>query len=480
MVQLIVIAGFVLIHLRDMAGGDWPQLRVGIWGAAGLMWVPIAGLAALVWLSVVRAGERLDRTGDPRMVDRAEASVSALRLITLGWYAVGVFGWDWPGAIRAVTGDLILLDELIAILPLIVTLMLAAYIIYPIERRLRDALLARHLDEGRPINRPWSRREYVWSMVRHQVLLVLVPVGTISAWGEVVAWGAHRWWGTGPAEMEMSLWVVGAQIAGVVVILALMPLAMRLVWDTVPLADGPLRERLIDICRRHGVRVRNLLVWRTHGTMINGAAMGLVGPARYILLSDALLENLTGPQVEAVAAHEVAHVRHRHTLWLAMAMLATVTLTAAGLGLMGEVVAGVVPRPYSQAAATIGSLVAAVLVMGFISRRFEWQADAFAAVHMAKVDAEASGAADRPVITPASVGAMTGALQSVADLNGIPRERSSFRHGSIAVRQRKLNTLVGRPVGRAPIDAQVRTLRVVTLVGLAAAGATLALTAAFL
>ncbi|MCC6676835.1 MAG: M48 family metalloprotease [Phycisphaerales bacterium] len=486
MVQLIVIAGFVLIHLRDMAGGGWPQLRLEGWAAMGLTCIPLVGLTALVWISVIRVGRKIDETGRPQLVERAEMAVSMLRVMTLGWYTLSVFGWNWPGAVRRAVGDLVLVDEALTILPLITAVVLASYIIYPIERRLRDAVLARHLDEGRPINRPWSRREYVWSMVRHQVLFVLVPVSIISAWGEVVAWGALRMgWADDRAGIESSLWVVGAQLAGVIVILALMPLAMRIVWDTVPLADGPLRERLIDICRRYGVRVRNLLVWRTHGTMINGAAMGIVGPARYILLSDALLESLTGPQVEAVAAHEVAHVRHKHTLWLALAMLATVTLTAAALGLGGELLAPIIPRRYSQTVATVGSLVAGVLIMGLFSRRFEWQADAFAAKHMARVYADSAiepdlAADGGPVITAASVGAMTGALQSVADLNGIPRERPSFRHGSIAARQRRLNALIGWPVGPVPIDSEVWVLRLATLAGLAAAGIAIALGAAVL
>lgn len=463
MVQLIVIAGFVLILLRDMAGEGWVHLGVGPWGAAGLTCVPLIGLAGLVWLSVARAGLGLDRTGSPRLVARAEMAISMLRVMAMAWYAASLFIWDWSLAVRKLIGDQVLIDELVTVSPLVAAVIFGAYVGYPIERRVREALLARHLDEGRPISRPWTRRQYVWSMVRHQVLFVLVPVSIISAWGEVVGWFARR---MGRADMaaDSSLWVLGAQLAGVVVILALMPLAMRVVWDTVPLADGPLRDRLIDICRRYGVRVRELLVWRTHGTMINGAAMGIIGPARYILLSDALLESLTGPQVEAVAAHEVAHVRYRHTLWLSLAMLSAVTLSAAALGLAGVALSPLVPSEYTQTMVTVGSLVAGVLVMGLYSRRFEWQADAFAAKHMALVRGEAGpGGA---IIGPESVGAMTGALQSVADLNGISPHRASFRHGSIAARQQRLRTLIGRAAGRVPIDEQVRVLHIITVIGL--------------
>jgi hypothetical protein len=124
------------------------------------------------------------------------------------------------------------------------------------------------------------------------MLFVLIPVCVIFAWGEIVdRAAAGMGWTDAPvtADTAQPASVVIAQLAGVVVIVAAMPLVMRLVWDTAPLADGPLRDRLAAICRSHRVKVRDLLVWRTHGTMINGAAMGIVGPARYILLSDALL-----------------------------------------------------------------------------------------------------------------------------------------------------------------------------------------------
>lgn len=474
MVQLLLIAGFILVHLREMAGDIGVLWALPAWGVAAVVWAPILMVGGFVWGVVAAAGRRLDRSGRVASIRRAETAVSGLRIFAGVWYAACLFAFDWPGAVRSVVGDLILVDDLIIVSPLLAALILAVYVIYPIERRLRESVQMRHFEEGRPVHQLWSRREYVWSAVRHQMLFVLVPVGTIFAWGEFVDRGA-RWLGwvdaAGSADAAQPAGIVFAQLAGVIVILAVMPLVMRMVWDTVPLADGPLRDRLAEICRSHRVKVRDLLVWRTQGTMINGAAMGIVGPARYILLSDALLENLTEPQVEAVAAHEVAHVRCKHTLWLAMAMLATVTIVGGVLGFGGALLPRALANTVGATVATLGSLAAGLFVMGLVSRRFEWQADAFAAKHMARRTAEGEPA----VITPEAVTAMTGALQTVADLNGIPTERSSFRHGSIAARQRKLRALIGTPVDRVRIDRQVGLLRVATVIGLVAAGALITL-----
>ena len=55
---------------------------------------------------------------------------------------------------------------------------------------------------------------------------------------------------------------------------------------------------------------------------------------------------------------------------------------------------------------------------------------------------------------------MIDALQHVADLNHILIEKHSWRHGSIAWRQRYLRSLVGRSVGQLPIDRQMRWINV--------------------
>jgi len=50
--------------------------------------------------------------------------------------------------------------------------------------------------------------------------------------------------------------------------------------------------------------------------MGNAAVMGFIPRFRYVLLSDLLLETMTDEQVEAIFAHELGHVMHRHLFWL--------------------------------------------------------------------------------------------------------------------------------------------------------------------
>jgi Zn-dependent protease with chaperone function len=425
-------------------------------------------------------------------------------------HAANVLGIGWLGAVRGVVGDVVAVDELIAVLPPIGVFVAGWWAYYPIDAAMHDAVRFRMLETSRTVYPPVSRWRFVVLNVRHQVLLVLVPIGMILAWGESVRWvvtglvGQAR--GDGVAavagrwlmDADRRGWAEGVlQLVGVAVVFVLSPLVLRGVWDTVRLGPGPIRERLLEVCRGSGVKVRELLVWRTYGTMLNGAVIGLVGPLRYILLTDALLDRLPQRQVEAVMAHEVGHARHAHMPWLAASMLAGVSGAALllSVGVWGVVeVAWVMGRGrFAEAVAGSGLVTGGLLAgsfalgmvwFGFVSRRFEWQADAFAARRLSEMGpaveptlwdvpgGRADG--DKGVVVERSplrvqaeaVWAMTGALESVAEASGLERTRRSWRHGSIEHRQARLRKLVGRPVDELPIDRVARWLKRVVVVGI--------------
>ncbi|MFW6033356.1 MAG: M48 family metallopeptidase, partial [Phycisphaeraceae bacterium] len=363
-----------------------------------------------------------------------------------------------------------LLDELLMIAPTIGLLIFGWWSYYPIDRRIREASLIGRVDAGLPVYPIWTRGQYLLAQVRHQLALILAPLLAILAWQEVVMRMPADWFGRPDYR-----WL--AMIGGALVVFLAAPLIIRFLWDTVPLPPGELRRRLEAMCRRHRVGVRQLLVWRTFGGMINAAVMGLIAPLRYILLTDALLEMVPRPQVEAVMAHELAHVRKHHMFWLAAAAigsLGTLEIT------FGTLFMSLTPDPAIHPAmvraagpptwllsphATLVATVAAagvswILVFGYVSRRFERQADAFAVRHLAtEREDPARDAEGRILVDALSAHTMAGALQTVADLNHIPTTRRSWRHGSIRWRQQYLMSLVGRPVDELPIDRRVRHIK---------------------
>ncbi len=477
--HLLVLALFITLGLRETLGA--PLLGASLANnhpLAVLASVVIANLALLSVLAMVvsRAGRRAG-TGDIRAIIRAEQWAAATRVGIVALHAASVFGLGSLDAVRTLIGDPIAIDELLGVLPPILAMSATWWIEFPIHQRLREVMLLRRLDEGEALPSITTRSSYGWSMVRMHVLFVLIPVTALFAWSDA-ATGLERSLGGAPGATAADLawapaWLREAAqsglvsppliFAGVLGVFALFPLALRLIWPTDPLPPGELRTALDDAQRAVGVRPGRVLVWHTGHAMANGAVVGIVPSVRYVLLSDLLLSTLRLDELQAVAAHEAAHLRHRHALWLVLALLASAGL--AGSLLWWAAVWTVAP-PESETATLVvalGSVALALLVVGAVSRRFEWQADATAAnalsqlrdPHQASIDPEASTA-------------MARALRRVAAVNGVPIAKRGWRHGSIAYRIDRLDHLVGRASAKLPINRQVRAIKIAILVALAA------------
>lgn len=447
------------------AGAGW---HLGSVTVASLALVPVLAVVALAMLGVAGCERQLALGKVPGPIIAAERIVRSARWLIVGNHAAAVLIFGWLGAVRSFTGDVILLDELIAILPPILGLIGTWWVQYPIERRVREAMLIRRLDEGFPIYPIPTRGAYLWLQIQMNLLLMLVPILCIMTLSETIEKLAWRF-----APLESASWIsnTGALVAAASVFI-LAPLLARVLLSVQPLAPGPLREGLLDVGRRHRVRIAQLLLWNTNGSVVNAAVMGLIGPLRHVLITDALLDTLREDQVQAVMAHEVGHVRRHHLLWLIGCLMASFVLAAfmIGLPLHGVEIMGWVRSQATydvlQTISAIGQFTVGLLVFGWICRRFERQADTFAVQHLSGLgsNSEMKGtsvapesAADR--ITPQAVDSMCGALHSIARLNTIELRRRSWRHGSIAWRMEYLFSLVGRPIANLPIDRLVRWIK---------------------
>lgn len=210
---------------------------------------------------------------------------------------------------------------------------------------------------------------------------------------------------------EVSL--VNALVTGLLLgIFALgLPRLLRSAWDTAPLESGMQRAVLEDTARRADFRCGQLRVWRTSNLMANAAVVGLIPQHRVVLFSDALLASLGLRELAAVFAHEIGHVRRRH-VWV---------FGAWALGLFLS--AGIVLRrlelgdPVVELGLLLGLLILWYLSFGYLSRRFE-------------LDADLEGVA--------IMGGAQGLIDALELLGGA-RERSTWRHFSVADRVRFLD-----------------------------------------
>lgn len=154
-----------------------------------------------------------------------------------------------------------------------------------------------------------------------------------------------------------------------------------------PLGSGPLRERIEELCRQAGVTVRGIFVFNLSKTTkkANAAFTG-IGRSKRILLGDTLIANFTDEEIETVFSHELGHYAHRH-VWK-MLVVGTVS-TFAGLGLT----ALAYDQSLSWFGFSSGASISALPLLGLwlsvyslitgplnnmISRRHEWEADAYA------------------------------------------------------------------------------------------------------
>lgn len=91
------------------------------------------------------------------------------------------------------------------------------------------------------------------------------------------------------------------------------PAMIQRFWGCRPLEAGLYRDRIEALCKKARVTYANILSWPIFGgRMLTAGVMGLVDRFRYILVTDALLQNLSLDEIDAVIAHEIGHVKKHH------------------------------------------------------------------------------------------------------------------------------------------------------------------------
>jgi STE24 endopeptidase len=135
--------------------------------------------------------------------------------------------------------------------------------------------------------------------------------GTLGVLAAEFLYAAMRRWPQGwwivCAVVFMAFFVLLANLAPVII--------LPIFFKFKPLENSALVERLLELSRRAGTRVRGVFEWKLSekSKKANAALMGL-GNTRRIVLSDTLLAQFQDDEVEAVLAHELGHHVHRHIL----------------------------------------------------------------------------------------------------------------------------------------------------------------------
>jgi Zn-dependent protease with chaperone function len=470
--------------------GDYPEPL--FWaGPATRAWVDTptrsAALTGLAMASVVAGAALAAQTTRRRLFHQLDCRETILRrygawrfyhLLSLCLlYGLAVYGLGWGWAVEhgvpfapAQGGEPGLAPgaELLLLAPFLVSLMLSWACFYDAERAIHDTGPA--ADPGRPF---WSRWAYVGFHVRHNLGLLLVPVLLL-----ILEKAFQRQF---PGLQEQWPWHMTA--LGMLLMACLficLPWILRLVLGLRPLPEGPLRHRLIAAAERLNFRCSNILLWNTRGGVANAMVVGVVPLIRYVLLTDRLISDLSPDEVEAVFGHEVGHVKHHHMVYYLGFLLVSMAVVMAVWQQLADWL-DLEAKPQYLAGLPFVALLGTYIfvVFGFLSRRCERQADIYGCRAVSCHRGDCPGhdnalmlAAGGAGLCPTGIRTFIEALEKVARLNGISRDRpgwlQSWQHSTIARRVEFLQRMLADPAVEPRFQHTVRLVKWILLLGLAA------------
>ncbi|MCK4626786.1 MAG: M48 family metalloprotease [Phycisphaerae bacterium] len=436
--QIIVIAGFVvamsLMGLSDpWVALPWPAVLACIVGYVGSVYAA-ARVGASIGLRRLMRGN-----GQGRLPVRLMAITQVYMVVGLG--ALMLVGWANLITRMLPAGTVPLVDKALAVAPFIAALMAFWWATYPMNRAMRQQNIRSTAMAGDPVRVMWTRRQFLIFNIRCNLLLVAVPVGLIILVLDLL-YLAEPAIGTDIAASAALLAIGGIFLSAPAIIVR--------IWKTRPLPAGPLRSRLEQLSKRAGFACRNILIWDTGSVIVNAAVLGVVRPVRYVLMSDAMLEHFDADDVVAVFAHEAGHVVHRHIPYMIIFSVALILLMSWIVEFFAARFDIAIPIVELLAVLVMGTLW--LWLFGMLSRRFERQADVFAAATATgEIGAELSAE---------GVSLFSGALMKVALMNGISPSQRNFRHGSITHRLAYLDRLHRSGTGRASVDRSVRLIKI--------------------
>ena len=157
-----------------------------------------------------------------------------------------------------------------------------------------------------------------------------------------------------------------------------------------PLGAGELRTEIEKFALKTGFKLDNIFVidGSKRSTKANAYFSGL-GSKKRIVLYDTLMDKMTVEEIVAVLAHEVGHYKHKHTLINFMISIPYTLLLFFAFGYIlqsdsfAQALGGTVASFHLNAVAfsILYTPISLILdtAMNVLSRKFEYQADAFAA-----------------------------------------------------------------------------------------------------
>ena len=235
-----------------------------------------------------------------------------------------------------------------------------------------------------------SMKTWILDRIKEFLLAALLGYPLLALVLKIIEWTGGNWW----------LWAAALVIAFQLLLLLIAPaVIMPLFNEFTPLPQGGLRQRLFALAQRTGFPTRSIDVMDgSKRSRHSNAFLTGFGRFRKIVLFDTLIAQLSEPELESVLAHEIGHYKKRHVLKSLGVSIAGVFVAFAAIAWLarqqwfyrafgfehqrGFAAANVVPAMllFALLAGTISFWFSPFIHMW--SRRFEYDADAFARATM--------------------------------------------------------------------------------------------------
>jgi Zn-dependent protease with chaperone function len=431
---------------------DWPNplglsLRAAACAASGAVALSLMGAAAL--RAYVLRGLRRDPAARGEIGRRYDLARRVFFFVNVGLVAIAVAGLGWGHAVWSHfavewRGHHVLAPfaELLVIAPYFAIVFGNWLLYYDAE-----AALVRSARSSEEPLHFWSRIGFFLHHLRQFALLVLMPV---------VLMVTHRTVTRFYPEAVQADWYRLLSLAAVPLFILFAPLIIKPLLGLRSMPPGPVRSRIEALARRLHFRYSDLLVWPTHGSTMNAMIVGLFPRVRYVIFTDAILDELPPEELDAVFGHEVGHARHGH-IWYYAAFLTLSIAAIAGLFLLvGET---------REVLMLLAAGAYLFVVFGILSRRCERQADIFGCRAVSCADPDCAGHDEATVFPERGAGLCPTGIRTCA--RALDRVHAMNLPGDHDDGRTSLGTLLRGVMGwlrawqHAPIPTRIRFLHAI-------------------
>ena len=230
-------------------------------------------------------------------------------------------------------------------------------------------------------------KTFVTDKIKGWILLVLLGGGVLALVMWFYLWVGENFW--------IYAWILIA-IFTLFMNFFYSRLIVPLFNKQTPLEEGTLRDQIDSYARKVGFELKNIFVidGSKRSTKANAYFSGF-GKQRRVTLYDTLINDLEEEEIVAVLAHEIGHYKKRH---IVINIISSLILTGLMLFLLSifinnpelSAAIGVSIPSFHAALISFGLLYSPIseftgLIMNYFSRKFEFQADAYAKTTYAAV-----------------------------------------------------------------------------------------------